>query len=274
MNIFLENSYQTILRQVVDERKRIDSKFNFQAIADSTRIPKSYISRVTTAKAHFSADQLYMIADFLGFNELQKRYVTLLLEHERSTVKKRKDAIRLELEQLREQALESKEHLEAKIEALSEEHLREYFLDPINQVVHICLSIQRYQTDPQQLATDLGISATELGEVITSLEKLGIIEVRADRIKTLIKSVHLPRNSASFRPWRNQMKLMALERLNRRPQKQDYSFSVSFSATEKVREKIKADFLALLKNTESSVLDSKQEEAYQMTFDLFSWTKR
>lgn len=272
MNIYLETNYQTILRQVVDERKTIDSKFNFQSIANATRIPKSYLSKVTTAKAHFSADQLYRITDYLGFNDLQKRYLGLLLEHERTTVRKRKLAILSEIQALREQALDSKEHLQARPEALDEHGLREYYLDPMNQVVHICLSIARYQANPQQLAADLKLSAAELRDIISRLETLGIIEQHEGKIQTLIKSVHVPRSSPAYRPWRNQLKILSLERMNRNSRPQDYSFSVTFSATEKVRDKIRADFLELLKRAEAQVTDAKHEEAFQMSFDLFSWT--
>ena len=78
--------------------------------------------------------------------------------------------------------------------------------------------------------------------------------------------------SPVFRPWRNQLKLLCLDRLSRRGQKSDYSFSVCFSATDKVRDRIKGDFLELLKRVEAEVGAARQEEAYQMSFELFAWT--
>lgn len=272
MNIFLETSYHQVLRQVVEERKAIDQKFNFQAIAEATRIPKSYLSKVAHEKAHFSPDQMYLVTEFLGMTELQARYMALLLEHARSGVKARREALEKELQAIRERALDSREHLQAKPESLSDQALKDYYLDPLHQVVHICLSIPRYQTDAARLAADLGISVQDLRVTIERLEGLGVIEHANGRYKTLVKGVHLPRTSPAYKPWRNQLKLLCLERLNHKSKAGDYSFSVCFSATDKVRDKIKADFLELLKKAEVSVRDARQDGAYQMSFELFAWT--
>jgi uncharacterized protein (TIGR02147 family) len=272
MNIFLETSYRVILRRFVEERKSIDGKFNFQAIAEATRIPKSYFSKVTTEKAHFSADQLFVVCELLGFTQKQSRYLTTLMEWERSVHMKRRSILSQEIQDMRDEALDSKEHLKAKPESLDETSLREYYIDPLHQVVHICLSISRYQSDPQKLANDLAISVSELRQIIERLERLGVIEQHNGRIRTVIKNIHLSRSSPAYKPWRNQLKLLCMEQLNRYPRKEVYSFSVTFSATERVREQIKGEFLEMLKSIEERVQNSKQEQAYQMSFDLFSWT--
>ncbi len=274
MNIFSESNYRQILREVVEERKSIDGKFNFQAIGESTRIPKSYISKVTTEKAHFNCDQLCAICEFLGFNEIQMRYMMLLLELERCTQKRRKDILSKDINAIRDKALDSTEHLKAKADKMNDESLRDYYIDPLNQIVHICLSIPRYQRDPQRLAADLRLSLTELRLIIERLETLQIIEHNNGKIKTILKSVHLPKSSPAYKPWRNQLKLLCMDRLNRDSRPDDYSFSVTFSAASKTRNKIKSEFLDLLKRVEESVQNSDQEESYQMSFDLFSWTEK
>jgi uncharacterized protein (TIGR02147 family) len=274
MNIFSESNYRQILREVVEERKSIDGKFNFQAIGESTRIPKSYISKVTTEKAHFNCDQLCAICEYLGFNEIQIRYMMLLLELERCTQKKRKDILSRDVGAIRDKALDSTEHIKAKSDKLSDESLRDYYIDPLNQIVHICLSIPRYQKEPQRLAADLRLSLTELRVIIERLEALNVIEHSNGKIKTIVKSIHLPKSSPAYKPWRNQLKLLCMDRLNRDARADDYSFSVTFSATPKTRNKIKSEFLDLLKRVEETAQNSDLEESYQMSFDLFSWTER
>lgn len=274
MNIFSESNYRKILRDVVEDRKAIDGSFNFQTIGEQTRIPKSYISKVTTEKAHFNGDQLCAVCEILGFNENQLRYMMLLLEYERSTQKKRREILLRDLNLMRDKALDPAEHLEAKATNLSEGSLRDYYLDPMNQIVHICLSIPRYQREPQKLAADLRLSLAELRVIIERLESINVIEHVSGRIHTVLKSIHLPKSSPVFKPWRNQLKMLCLDRLNRDARKSDYSFSVVFSANTKTRDKIKSEFLALLKSIEATVQKSDQEESYQMNFDLFSWTEK
>ena len=145
---------------------------------------------------------------------------------------------------------------------------------PPASLVHICLSIARYQSHPTQLARDLGIAPDEFRAIIERLERLGVIEQSKGRTTTLIKAVHLPKSSPAYKPWRSQLKLLCMERLGHRPQKDDYSFSVTFSATESVKDRIRAEFMELLKRVESDVREARAETTYQMSFDLFSWTGR
>ena len=274
MNIFAESNYRQILREVVEERKSIDGKFNFQSIGEVTRIPKSYISKVTTEKAHFNCDQLCAVCEYLGFTETQLRYMMLLLELERCAQKKWKDILTRDLNIIRDKAMDSTEHIKAKADQVGEQSLRDYYIDPMNQIVHICLSIPRYQREPQRLAADLRLSPAELRMVIERLEALNIIENVNGKIKTVVKSIHLPKLSPVYKPWRNQLKLLCLDRLNRDARTDDYSFSVTFSATSRARDKIKSEFLDLLKKVEDTVQTSDQVETYQMSFDLFSWTEK
>lgn len=75
--------------------------------------------------------------------------------------------------------------------------LRDYYIDPLNQIVHICLSIARYQKDPPCLASELDIPVADLRQIIERLEHLGVVEQQGGKIRTLIKSIHLPRSSRS-----------------------------------------------------------------------------
>jgi len=274
MNIFAESNYRKILRDVVEERKSIDGKFNFQSIGEFTRISKTYISKVTTEKAHFNCDQLCAVCEYLGFTEIQLRYMMLLLELERCTQKRWKDILTRDINVIRDKALDSTEHIKAKADQVSEQSLRDYYIDPMNQIVHICLSIPRYQREPQRLAADLRLSPSELRLIVERLEALNIVENTNGKIRTVVKSIHLPKSSPVYRPWRNQLKLLCMDRLNRDARNDDYSFSVTFSATPKARDKIKADFLDLLKQIENTVQKSDQQETYQMSFELFSWTEK
>lgn len=272
MNVFLESNYRTILRKVVEKRRAIDAKFNFQAIAAETRIPKSYISKVTTEKAHFSADQLFAVCQCIGLGENEATFVHLLMEYERSVHRDRKAYLNKRIEEMRDRALDTREHLRAQPDSLSEQALGEYYLDPMHQVVHICLSIPRFQTDPQKLSTELGLELGEIREIIGRLERLGVIEQVRGKYRTIIKSIHLPRESISYKPWRNQVKLASLERLGRRARRSDYSFAVTFSATDRVRDAIRGEFLEVLKRAETLVRDADKENTYQLNFDLFGWT--
>jgi hypothetical protein len=99
-----------------------------------------------------------------------------------------------------------------------------------------------------------------------------MIEYCSDKIRVVIDGIYLPKTSPAYKPWRNQLKLLCMERLNRIPHDRDYSLSATFSANAKIRDKIKAEFLDLIKKSQALTEGTKLEDTYQMSFDLFSWT--
>ena len=54
-------------------------------------------------------------------------------------------------------------------------------------------------------------------------------------------------------------------------EKNGYSFSVVFSASENTRKEIHSKFLEFLKSCELLVGEAKSKNVYQMSFDLFPW---
>lgn len=273
MNIYEELDYRAILRKVVKERKRNDPKCNFQRLAESARLPKSYLSKVVHGEADLSQDQLYLVNGFLAFTAQESEYMGLLLEYARCGLSKRKTELKQKIESIRRQNLETKEHIRASPAPLQLPLLSEYYLDPHMQIVHICLSIERYACDLKSLAADLRLHLSRVTSVVDRLEKLGIIERdEAGQIKLLVTSIHLPKESQLFDAWRNQIRLSCLKHMEGLPRDEVYSFSVTFSATPEVRQKIHLRFLDYLKSLEELVSQAPCEKAYQLNFDVFPWT--
>lgn len=72
-------------------------------------------------------------------------------------------------------------------------------------------------------------------------------------------------------PHQSLMRMRSLARLQELPAEKRYSFSVTFSTSERIREQIQQKFLALLKEIEPLVKGGASENAYQINFDLFPW---
>ena len=271
MNIFLKTNYQVILREVVAERKELDSRFNFQAMAVATRIPKSYLSKVKSGDAHLNGDQMFLVCKYLGFDATQTRYMMLLLEHARSGLQQRRDEIAREIQQMQGTAMETKAHLQSNPATFSEQTLNEYYLDPLNQLVHMALLLPAFKGYPAQLAAALDISNEELMQILQKLENLGIIEKHRQKIRVNIEYLHLPRHASVYKVWRNAMRLHCLQHLNRERRARDYSFSATFSGSWEVKNLVQAEFLSLVKKLEKLSSDCPQEDIFQINFDLFSW---
>lgn len=223
-------------------------------------------------KADLNTDQLFLVSQFLQFNDSEGFYMQLLLEYARTGLKARKETLLREIRQIQTQHLDTKEHLKPRTGVLNDDAAA-YYLDPQIQIIHICLSIPRYQKDLSLLANNLKLPISKLAVAINKLEQMHLIARTKDGVKLLVENIHLPKHSPIYKSWRNQLKLMSIGRIDSIADDHAYSFSVAFSASEDIRTEIQSRFLAYLKSIEDLVSGGPQEEAYQMSFELFSWTK-
>lgn len=274
MNVFTETDYRKILKTAVSERKKIAPKCNFQHLADAMRVQKSYLSRVVNGSANLSPDQLFLVCEYFEFDEKQRDYVFLLLEYARCGSKKYREAVLGKIRRIQARYLETKEHLKAKSVTGNSSGSETYYLDPLHQIVHIALSIARYQSDLALLAHDLRIPVERLLSAVQKLEQLGIISREKNgAIKTLVKNVHLPRTSPVYTSWRNQLKLISMQQLQNLGPSDSYSFAVVFSADIATRRLIQSRFLEFLKEVEEMVGKASNKNVFQLNFDLFNWTQ-
>ena len=110
-------------------------------------------------------------------------------------------------------------------------------------------------------------------KIINKLEQMNIISRDEAELKILIKKMHLPRSSPVYKAWRNQLKLMAMRKLDDAEDADSYSFSVVFASDTETQNQIRRRFLTFLKEVEKLAGTSAQHDTYQMSFDLFAWTK-
>ena len=77
--------------------------------------------------------------------------------------------------------------------------------------------------------------------------------------------------SPLYKGWRNQLKLLAINRVDTLDKHHDYSFSVIFSSDAETRKNIQTLFLEFLKKVETMVDESEKAGVYQMSFEIFPW---
>jgi hypothetical protein len=157
--------------------------------------------------------------------------------------------------------------------APSADEMKAFYLDALHQLVHICLTIPRFQIDTaNRLASTLGVSKRKVIRSLRLLESLTLAEENDGTWKAKTQKTHLPPESPYFLAWRSQLRVMALNRQQAIEPGESYSFSVVFSATEDVKNKIQTRFLELLKSIQPEVIEAAPERCYQMNFDLVPWT--
>jgi uncharacterized protein (TIGR02147 family) len=272
VNIFKYLDYREFINDLVKERKIVDRTMSFQRLASLLRVQKSYLSQVLRGTANLNQDQLFLLISYFQFGEKEAHYLRLLLEYERTGLKERKDELKRSLHASQEAHRRSEQHIEYQSLDAEQSHVREYYLDSLNQLLHVCLSIERYRVDPTLLARDLGVPAQRIFQVLDKLESLHIIRRSEGGIEVLVKGLHLAKEAKEFLNWNQQMRLMAMQRNQYFQSGKSYAFSVLFSADEETRCRIHEQFLEFLQKTQQKVKKAASNHVYQLNFELFPWT--
>jgi uncharacterized protein (TIGR02147 family) len=274
VNVYKELSYRAVIREAVAERKKLDQGVTFQNLAAHARIPKSYLSKVLGGGAELSADQMYLVCDYLRLEAEPRDYLLLLLEHDRSGVQPRKAELLRRIKAVQARHLKTQAYVSAETVESSSEGLSDYYLDPIHQIVHVATGVARFGTHLEQLADELLLTPRRLLQVMTRLEEMGFVERdgATGAYKTVRKNLHLSRDSKLFKAWRNQLRTMSLGRLNALEADEAYSFTAVFTGSETLKRDIQTDILGMIGGIEKKVGASPKDGAYQLAIDLFPWT--
>ncbi|MBF0298772.1 MAG: DUF4423 domain-containing protein [Oligoflexia bacterium] len=201
-------------------------------------------------------------------------------------MKVRENILLKKVKAIQQQNLKTEKYISISvIEDQQEQILREYYLNPWHQIVHIALSIERYQQNLNLLALDLNLSMSALQTIVNNLIRMKIIAENNNLFYSVIHNLHLPKENNLFRIWSAGLKLMSINRSSLPTSNTtsntdsnvtsdfSYDFSVVFSADQNTYLSIKEKFMQFLQTIRPLVEKAPEKNVYQLNFDLFNWTK-
>ncbi len=270
MNIYAHLNYQSAITEIFEERKK-QGKFTLRQLAEAAGIQASFLTNVLKGRFDFSGDQLFAVTEALGVAGSERKYLLLLLEHQRSTHKARMRELKAEIDEIRRQYQKTEKHITAKPVELTPGSMAEYYLDPFVQLAHVHLSLPPFDRNPEALCGALGVSKTHLSQILDVLTRIGYVRPESGRYRVIAQNKHLPKENPLCDPHQALMRLKSIDQLGRLKNEDKYSFSATLSGTDETRTQLQEEFLAFLKKAEAIVKPAESKRAFQMNFDLFSW---
>jgi DNA-binding Lrp family transcriptional regulator len=164
-------------------------------------------------------------------------------------------------------------HLNLEKEEAKEISPELYYLNPVNQIIHIALGIKELREDLTLLSKRLDMSAAIINNSLRELDEAGIITWGPEIVVNKTK-IHLPEKSPLFWSWKTQLNLLSLNKSQNSKQlghDNCYNFSVVFSCDEECKGKIQKEYFDFLKKVEELVSNAPAEKVYQMNYDLINW---
>lgn len=270
--------YRKYIDSKIKISKKLNNKFNYSYFAKQAQVQTTYLSKVLREEAHLNSDQIFLLAEALELKDNEKEYLNLLHEHNRSILNKRKALISNRIKQLEKEFEKLEGHLTATFVAPEKNiDLAKYYLNPLNTLVHICLTIPAYNQNPNRIADALRIKNDELESILHLLVDLKIIEPAKNnkdgKFEILQHSLQLSKESIYTNPHHTLMRYKCQDRIVNLPDDKKKNFSVTFSADPETQKNIYKEFLKFIVKIEEVASTANPEEVYQLNFDFFSWTE-
>ncbi len=263
--------YRVILEARIKEIKSYKPGFGLVRLCEKLGLHSSYVSAALKGQKSLSVDQLYILAEALGFQDKEIDHLLLLLNYERAQDSKLKNKFLKSIELTQSMSRKSESNLKAKVPEKEDLVLARYYSNPLYKIVHVFLGNEYYRTQINELKNRLSISDEVLEGLLLGLEEMSII-ARTPEIKVLKKNYHLPKNFFLCKPHQSMMKTLSLQKQMSLPDQKKETVCVTFSASKEDYLRIHAEFLEFLKRAEGIVKQSPPEEIFQMIFDLHYWS--
>ncbi|MGZ3772753.1 MAG: TIGR02147 family protein [Pseudobdellovibrionaceae bacterium] len=272
MTLYNYRSYKDCLFKILLEKKKSRPQYTFEALAKACGIQKTYLSRVLKHKGNLTEDQLYSACVYLKFSKMEIKYVLTLWRWENSSHPDRREYYIKKIEDLRSQSLKTENKIKVNTVSSAKESLAEYYSDPFFPLIHMFLTLERFQKNPEALKEYLAIPKSKIHLYLDRLNDMNLIEFKDKKWTVIQDTIHLPRTSHLIKTYRALMRLKALEKMDRSSEEDFYSFSVVFSSNAEVQKEIQNRFLSFLSDVQKIVKEEKESDVYQMNFDLLKWS--
>lgn len=272
MNTFEYLDYRLALGHRQKNLKKSRPSTTLEAMAQYCRVQKTYLSKVFNHGGNLNADQFYLACEFLKFNEAEKKYLELVYQLDQCSIEKRKSALKKEIEKFQLKQKNSDQHLQVDSIPDSNNSLDLYYANPHLQVMHMFLTVDRFNQNPKLISYHLQIPETKVDELIDVLCDLNIVSRAGNKLRVLKDNLHLPADSKLQRTYRTMSRLQALSKIDTLEVENTYNFNAVFSCDKSSRDKIQNRFLEFLKDVQKIAQSSSEDDVFQLSFDLFKWS--
>jgi hypothetical protein len=270
-SIYDHLDYRLLIKSgITDLKDRLGGGITYSSMAKACRIQKTYLSKVLNHDGNLTQDQLFLACEYLRLDPNETDYALLLHLHESTNLEKRKKLLKTEIHSIQRATKKSEAYLNTTIIENHTDTLITYFLNPDLQLIHLFLTIEKYQKNLNKIATSIGIKKTELDQHLATLESMKLVKFEDKCYIAINHNLHLPKESPIYPSYRSMMKLKSMEKV-RNINDDAYSLGAFISCSPETKDFIHKKFLVFLGDIKKRVDLDEPEEVYQLSFDLINW---
>lgn len=267
MSPFDFNDYKEFLRNIIEssQQRGLTSR-----LADAAHCQRPYLSKVLQidSNVHLLRDHIFGISEYLGLNQKEENFLLLLLEKDRATQFKYRQAVENQIKEIQTQYFKVENQIKRESVDIQHTdlnvHYYSYWLYP---ALHIATSIPELQT-LEALSQRFYFPQLVILQYLEQLEKMKLIKNEKNRWIWISGDIHLTGDSfwstQNHTIWRQN----AIQNIAQK-NKDSVHFSIVQSLSKSDFQVLRMKMIELIKSFESIASPSKPEELITFLLDFY-----
>lgn len=267
-SIYAYDDYKKYLTDLGESRPRGYRR----ELAERAQCQTGYVTQVLSGSAHFSLDQAFKIAEFLGLDDEASDYLLLIVNFARSGSVGLRRSLQRKIKKARESKLDLKRNISSSQRPKEQVgqsglELQEYYSSWLYSAVHVLVSSSRFQSRDALLRV-LQISPSQLNRILEYLNKINLIKESQGKFSMTEVALHLGQESPLVVQHHNNWRVRAMQSIALR-NSGNLHFSSVFTLSEADAEEIRENLVGQISRSVKRAQQSPSELAYAMNLDYF-----
>jgi uncharacterized protein (TIGR02147 family) len=262
-DLFSHRDYKAYLKKRIESEK---SRAYKSRLATAMGTPASFISQVLHTHVELSYEHGFKLSRFWEFSPDEQEYFLTLVQLARAGAKELREFLEAKLDDLREKNKDLSQRFQQPAISTTEEQWT-YYTTWHFAAVHLLTTIPSMQK-PEAMARRLELPLQQIEFALNSLQRMGLVEKKADRWVSTKKSLHLSRNSpasaANHLIWRQR----AIQHIYQ-DKDPDLHYTTLHTLSKQDAEQLRTMLLECIEKMRALVGPSKEEELVCVCVDYF-----
>ena len=265
MEIFGFSDYRDYMKfriDTADEGRGYQKK-----LAAAAGCQSSYVSQVLSCQANLTLEQSIGMCAFWDFDEDEIEFYLTLVQNERAGNIRLREHLLEKMEVLRTKR-RTLSNLFQDVTAITSGQELEYYSTWYFPVIHTMVAIPEFRL-AKNIAQQLNLSEDVVDNALDTLARMKLVESTPNGWINTARSIHLKSSSPLNYAYHDNIRTMANRSMQQAQPGENIHYSAIYSLSKKDFDSLKQQMIAMLEETRSVVIKSKEEAAVVFALDFF-----
>ena len=270
MSLFEFNDYRAYLRHHLKLLPK-KGRGELSKIARHLGSNSTLLSQILGGTREFNAEQAYSLSQYLGHNELELEYFSILTQIERAGTTELKNHLKQKLSQIKQEALKLSSRISHE-RKLDDRQRAVFYSSWIFSAVHLFTSLKAKGVHLEEIRERFELPRARTLEIVNFLLEANLITENNGRYLFGVKSTFIEKGSPYLLKHHSNWRIKSLQK-SEILSDQELMYTGQFSLSEKDFALLREQITELIKNLNATVKDSPAEKIAALNLDWF-WVEK